>query len=59
MIATIIITIIWLLFGAFNLYKIYQSSQGADLFESLFAAISGPLYTLMALVVIFIIKPWN
>jgi len=55
----LIISIIWLLFGAFNLYKIYQSSQGADLFESLFAIISGPLYTVMALVVIFIIKPWN
>lgn len=54
-----IILIIWILFGAFNLYKIYQSSQGADMLESLFAAASGPLYTFMALVVIFIIKPWN
>jgi len=54
-----IISLIWLLLGAFNLYKIYQSSQGADILETLFAIISGPLYTFMALVVIFIIKPWN
>ena len=31
----LIISIIWLLFGAFNLHKIYQSSQGADMLESL------------------------
>lgn len=54
-----IIQIIWLLCAAFNIYKIYQSTQGADMLETAFALIFAPFYTVMAFVVIFIIKPWN
>lgn len=49
----------WPLFGVFNLYKIYQSSQGADMLESLFAIAFAPLYTMAAFVILFVIKPWN
>lgn len=55
----IIVVLVWLLLAAFNLWKIYQSSQGADMLESLFAIIAAPVYTLMAMVEVFIIKPWN
>lgn len=55
----IIVILVWLLLAAFNLWKIYQSSQGADMLESLFAIILSPVYTLLALIAIFIIKPWN
>lgn len=55
----IIVVLVWLLLAAFNLWKIYQSSQGADMLESLFAIMFSPVYTLMAMVVVFIIKPWN
>lgn len=55
----IIVVLVWLLLTAFNLWKIYQSSQGADMLESAFAMILSPIYFILALVVIFIIKPWN
>ena len=55
----IIVVLAWLLLAAFNLWKIYQSSQGADMLESLFAIIAAPVYTLVAIVMVFIIKPWN
>lgn len=49
----------WMLLAAFNIYKIYQSLQGADMIESVFAIVLAPIYTVIALVVIFVIKPWN
>lgn len=50
---------VWAICSFFNLWKIHQSSQGADVLETLFAITLSPLYTLLALIAIFIIKPWN
>ena len=54
-----IIFLIWLLLACFNVLKIRQSSQGADMIETAIAVVLAPLYTMLGLVVIFIIKPWN
>lgn len=55
----LIIIASWLLLTMFNIFKINQSSQGADMFEKSFAIVLAPVYTVLAIIVIFIIKPWN
>lgn len=55
----LIVIALWLLLAMFNIFKINQSSQGADIFEKSFAIVLAPVYTVLAIVVIFIIKPWN
>ena len=54
-----IMSFIWLLLACFNVFKIRQSSQGADMIETALAVVFAPLYTTLGLVVVFIIKPWN
>ena len=54
-----IILLVWLLLACFNVFKIRQSSQGADMIETALAVVFAPLYTILGLVVVFIIKPWN
>lgn len=54
----IIIILVWLLLAAFNMYKLYTSKSGSNLIESVAAILLAPFYTLMAFVVIFLIKKW-
>jgi len=55
----LIIIIIWILLAVFNMWKLSTSISGSNVLESVVAIALSPLFTLMAIIIIFILPRWK